>query len=160
MLIQFIIVKKVRLIEYFEYLIKQIKDPIVPIIPLNIKLLDNKWFAKPKTKKWEWNKFRASEVLTIIESFIMPKLSGRTFKSPGGIWSQGMVNLSIKDNLHSSGQRRIFKTYRDNNEITKNEKNFNLFLLLKWVITRSKGNIFIKPRIAIVIELRNILPFL
>ena len=131
MLIQFIIVKNVILIEYFEYFTKQKIDPIVPIIPLNIRLLDNKGFANPKTKKWEWNKSLASEVLTIIESFIMPKLSGRDFKSPGGIWSQGMVNLSIKDNLHSSGQKRIFKPYSVNKEIIKNEKNFNLFLLLK-----------------------------
>ena len=50
-LIQFITVKKVRFIEYFEYLNKQIKDPRAPMIPLKIKLLDNNGFANPKTKK-------------------------------------------------------------------------------------------------------------
>ena len=145
--------KKHKFIEYFEYLIKQIKAPNVPIMPLNNRLFDNKGFANPKTKKWEWNKFLVSEVITIIESLIMPKLSGSLVKSPGGIWSQGIVNLSIKDNLHSSGHKMRFKTYKVNNEINKQIKNFNLFWLFKKEITNSKGNIFIKPNIAIDMEL-------
>ena len=52
-LIQFIIVKKHNVTEYFEYLNRQIKDPIVPIIPLSIKLFDSKGLANPKTKKCE-----------------------------------------------------------------------------------------------------------
>tara|TARA_B100000965_G_C18906004_1_gene462470 strand:+ start:346 stop:483 length:138 start_codon:yes stop_codon:yes gene_type:complete len=44
-------VKKHNVFEYFEYFIRQIKDPIVPINPLKNKLLDNKGFANPKTKK-------------------------------------------------------------------------------------------------------------
>ena len=52
-LIQFIIVKKQRVVEYFEYLKKQMKAPIVPIIPLKYKLLERRGLANPKTKKWE-----------------------------------------------------------------------------------------------------------
>ena len=51
MLIQFIIVKKHNDVEYFEYLKRQIIAPIIPIIPLKNKLLDNKGLANPKTKK-------------------------------------------------------------------------------------------------------------
>ena len=53
MLIQFIIVKKHNVIEYFEYLKRQIKAPEVPIIALKNKLLDSSGLANPKTKKWE-----------------------------------------------------------------------------------------------------------
>ena len=51
--IQFIIVKKHKFIEYFEYLKRQIKAPILPIIPLKYKLLESRGLANPKTKKWE-----------------------------------------------------------------------------------------------------------
>ena len=40
MLIQFIIVKKHNDVEYFAYLKRQIRDPIIPIIPLKNKLFD------------------------------------------------------------------------------------------------------------------------
>ena len=50
MLIQFIIVKKVNVNEYLEYLKRQMKAPTVPIIPLKNKLLDNSGFANPKQK--------------------------------------------------------------------------------------------------------------
>ena len=46
-------VKKHKFIEYFEYLKRQIKAPVVPIIPLKNKLLDSSGLANPKTKKWE-----------------------------------------------------------------------------------------------------------
>ena len=39
MLIQFMIVKKDKVVEYFEYLKRQIPAPIVPIIPLKINCL-------------------------------------------------------------------------------------------------------------------------
>ena len=52
-LIQFIIVRKHNVNEYFEYLKRHIKAPKVPIIPLKIKLLDSSGLANPKTKKWE-----------------------------------------------------------------------------------------------------------
>ena len=51
--IQFIIVKKHKFIEYFEYLKRQIKAPIVPKIPLKYKLLESRGLANPKTKKCE-----------------------------------------------------------------------------------------------------------
>ena len=121
--------KKHNVTEYFEYLIRQIKDPIVPIIPLSIKLFDNKGLANPKTKKCEWNKFLASDVLTIIESFIMPILFGSSFKLPIGMSFQGIVILSIKESLHSSGHRTRFKKYNINNQIIRYVKNFILFLL-------------------------------
>ena len=50
-LIQFIIAKKHKIIEYFEYFTKHIKAPIDPSIPLKIKLSDNNGLANPKTKK-------------------------------------------------------------------------------------------------------------
>ena len=53
MLIQFITVKKHKVIEYFEYLSKHIKAPIDPIITLKNKLPDNNGLANPKTKKCE-----------------------------------------------------------------------------------------------------------
>ena len=159
-LIQFIIVKKHNVTENFEYLNRQIKDPIVPIIPLSIKLFDSKGLANPKTKKCEWNKFLASDVRTIIESFIMPTLFGSSFKLPIGISFQGIVILSIKDNLHSSGHKKRFKKYKINNEIIRYVKNFTLFLLWIKVIANSKGNTFIKPYIAIEIELSKRAPFL
>ena len=53
MLIQFIIVKKHNVSEYFEYLKRQMRAPMVPIIPLKNKLLDSSGLAYPKTKKWE-----------------------------------------------------------------------------------------------------------
>ena len=46
-------VKKHNVIEYFEYLKRQIKAPKVPIIALKNKLLDSSGLANPKTKKWE-----------------------------------------------------------------------------------------------------------
>ena len=51
MFIQFMIVKKHNDSEYFEYLRRQIKAPIVPIIPLKNKLLDKKGVSKSKNKK-------------------------------------------------------------------------------------------------------------
>ena len=51
MFIQFIMVKKQRVSEYFEYLRRQIRAPIIPIIPLKYKLLDKRGLANPKTKK-------------------------------------------------------------------------------------------------------------
>ena len=51
--IQFIIVKKTSVFENFENLIKQIKAPRVPIIPLKNKFFDNSGLANPKTKKCE-----------------------------------------------------------------------------------------------------------
>ena len=53
MLIQFMIVKKHNDVEYFAYLNRQMRDPLIPIIPLKNKLLDNKGLANPKTKKCE-----------------------------------------------------------------------------------------------------------
>ena len=107
------------LIEYFEYLSKHIKAPMDPIIPLKNKFLDSNGLANPKTKKWEWNKVLASDVFTIIESLIMPKLFGSSFKSPWGIWSQGIVIRSINDNLHSTGHKILFKRYIANKEISR-----------------------------------------
>ena len=48
-LIQFIIVKKHNVTEYFEYLNRQIKDPIVPISPLSIKWFE--WTPRLEDKK-------------------------------------------------------------------------------------------------------------
>ena len=50
MFIQFIVVKKHMVVEYFEYFKKQMKAPIVLIIPLKYKLLESRGLAKPKTK--------------------------------------------------------------------------------------------------------------
>ena len=36
-----------------SYLKRQIKAPIVPIMPLRYKLLESRGLANPKTKKWE-----------------------------------------------------------------------------------------------------------
>ena len=109
MLIQFMIVKKHNDVEYFVYLKRQISAPIIPIVPLKNKLLDNRGLANPKTKKWEWNKFLASDVFTIIDSEMTPKLLGSSFKSPDGIWFHGINILSINDCLHSRGHKVKFK---------------------------------------------------
>ena len=44
------IVKKHNDVEYFAYLNRQMRDPLIPIIPLKNKLFDNKGLANPKTK--------------------------------------------------------------------------------------------------------------
>ncbi len=158
MFIQFIIVKKQNVIEYFEYLMKQKKAPTIPQIALKNRLLDNKGLANPKTKKWEWNRFLASEVLTIIESLMIPKLSGSWSNSPAGTWFQGIVNLSKKDNLHSIGHKAMFNKYSIVKVNNKYKKNFILLLLFRKDIARSKGKIFIKPKNAKVAELKNRFP--
>tara|TARA_B100000214_G_C23774332_1_gene538275 strand:+ start:625 stop:765 length:141 start_codon:yes stop_codon:yes gene_type:complete len=45
------IVKKHNDVEYFEYLKRQMRAPITPIVPLKNMLLDSKGLANPKTKK-------------------------------------------------------------------------------------------------------------
>ena len=96
-------VKKHNVVEYFVYLKRQIRAPTIPIMPLKNKLLDNKGLANPKTKKWEWNRFLASDVLTVMVSLMIPKLFGSSFKSPKGISFEGDMVLSINDCLHSKG---------------------------------------------------------
>ena len=50
MLIQFMIAKKHKDVEYFVYFKRQIIAPVIPIIPLKNKLLDKRGLANPKTK--------------------------------------------------------------------------------------------------------------
>ena len=96
-------VKKHNVVEYFVYLKRQIRAPIIPMVPLKIKFFDKRGLANPKTKKWEWNRFLASEVLTVIVSLMIPKLLGSSFKSSSEIWFEGVMVLSINDCLHSKG---------------------------------------------------------
>tara|TARA_Y100000766_G_C18809624_1_gene557349 strand:+ start:987 stop:1124 length:138 start_codon:yes stop_codon:yes gene_type:complete len=44
-------VKKHNVFETFEYLRRQIRDPLIPIMPLKNKLLERRGFANPNTKK-------------------------------------------------------------------------------------------------------------
>ena len=96
-------VKKHNVIGYFLYLKRQISAPIIPMVPLKIKFFDRRGLANPKTKKWEWNRFLASDVLTVIVSLMIPKLFGSSFNSPNGSWFVGVMVLSINDCLHSKG---------------------------------------------------------
>ncbi len=120
-------VKKHKVVEYFVYLKRQIRAPIIPMIPLKIKFFDKRGLANPKTKKWEWNRFLASDVLTVMVSLMIPKLFGSSFKFPNGIWFVGVMVLSINDWLHSKGHMINVRKKRISNETKKYTK--NLFLL-------------------------------
>ena len=67
---------------------------------------------------------------------------------------------STNDKFHSIGHKIRFKINNVNKEIIRYVKNFILALLLKKESAKSKGNIFIKPKIASTPELRKRLPFL